>query len=181
MKWFTRMLPLVQMETTLIPRCCRLWAVRRWRYVKSQCNRQIKIEEVSSSSLLIPVCSASHQVRQEGLQGSAAPAASDCQQCHYCRGGQTQAAHRVWSSERSEVNRWMNHLLNEYHWTPDPIKLSVLCRYLSQLPQWRPVCSARAQWRQQTEGWTDFNTAHTEVLQNQNHVWYNCHTKHPGV
>lgn len=53
---------------------------------------------------LFPVCSASHQVRPKRLQGSAPPAAAHLQQCHYRRGGQTQAAHRLWSSKRSEVN-----------------------------------------------------------------------------
>lgn len=42
------------------------------------------------------------------------------------------------------VQRWVHYLL----------KLSYPCRHLSQLSQRRLVCSARAQWRQQTEGET---------------------------
>ena len=34
MRWFNRMSPHVQMVRTLIPRCCRLWAARRWRWVE---------------------------------------------------------------------------------------------------------------------------------------------------
>lgn len=47
-----------------------------------------------------PVRCSRNQVRQERLQGSIPPAAAHLQQCHDLRGLQSQAAHRLRSSER---------------------------------------------------------------------------------
>lgn len=53
--------------------------------------------------VVLPVRRARHQVRQEGLQASAPPAAAPLQQRRHRRGGQAQAAHRLQIPERLEV------------------------------------------------------------------------------
>lgn len=54
--------------------------------------------------VVLPVRRARHQVRQEGLQASAPPAAAPLQQRRHRRGGQAQAAHRLQIPERLAVN-----------------------------------------------------------------------------
>lgn len=140
------------MGRTSTRRWSRLWAARRWRLVEQQLS-DLSMEPGRLSKLPVafplPVCCARNQVRQERLQGSIPPAAAHLQQCHDLRGRQSQAAHRLCSSERSALT-FFAKVWRVFFCLSNTLS----CRDLSQLAQRRPVCPARAQWRQQTEGET---------------------------
>lgn len=76
---------------------------------------------------VLPVRCARHQVRPEGLQGSNPPAAAHLQQRHHRRGRQSQAAHRLRSSERSSLTLFLHVLKILCSWklTPRPAGISV--------------------------------------------------------
>lgn len=96
------------MGRTSTRRWFRLWAVRRWRLVEQQFSGMTRNADVSPkllACLCCPVCCTRNQVRQERLQGSIPPAAAHLQQCHDPRGRQSQAAHRLRSSERCTLTR----------------------------------------------------------------------------
>lgn len=138
------------MGRTSTRRWFRLWAARRWRLVEQRLSGLSRNADVSPNllaCLCLPVCCTRDQVRQERLQGSIPPAAAHLQQCHDPRGRQSQAAHRLRSSERFTLTRKKN---------PTEVFSGCLtglpCRDLGQLAQRRPVRAARARWRQQTEG-----------------------------
>lgn len=96
------------MGRTSTRRWFRLWAVRRWRLVEQQFSGMSRNADVSPNllaCLCCPVCCTRNQVRQERLQGSIPPAAAHLQQCHDPRGRQSQAAHRLRSTERCTLTR----------------------------------------------------------------------------
>lgn len=145
------------MERKSTPRCCSLWAARRWRLVLSHKGQyELSLHDqcfnhhlsASSTQCLLPSTTEKATKLDPASCCSPVPALLSWRRAKSSSASTT----KLW-----KVRGQQPHVCSL--WTFIVLillkhQLSYLCRYLRQLSQRRPVCSARAEWRQQTEGET---------------------------
>lgn len=153
------MFPLVQMGRTLTPRCCRLWATRRWRFVEKCVTKQsVNSVNVFISCFMSSFCSQyavpvtkydrkgyKARPRQLLLTSNSAVIVEEAKL-------KQRIDYGALKGQRSTATFFCFYWMRAALFTHETLSFS--CRCLSQLTERRLVCSARAQWRQQTEGET---------------------------